>query len=158
VKELEVRLRQLEAHLQDEIAAQHRAATLLAEEEAALLGRDPALVLERTTALERELHGGVARARRRAELFESLGALWNVPADVLTLSSIAERAGAQGERVRRMRGELRELCASNVKLARRVGALARTHQRFFSDVLQTVFGELGASNASAGGRLLDAEA
>ncbi|MBI5432619.1 MAG: flagellar export chaperone FlgN [Planctomycetes bacterium] len=158
MKELKTLLRRLEAHLQDEIAAQERTLALLADEQTALCGRDPALVLERTTALERELQGGVARARRRDEILTALGSLWGVPAATLTLTSIAERAGPEGERVLRMRGELRERSAKSVKLARRVGALARTHQRFFSDVLQALFGELGATDARVGGRLVDAEA
>lgn len=158
MKELQILVRHLEAHLQDELAAQERTLALLDAEEQALRGRDPHLVLERTTALERELATGVGRARRREELLARLGALWRVPAATLTLSSIAERAGAEGERIRRLRGELRERVAKVVKLARRVATLARTHQRFFSDVLQSLFAAIGAGDVRQNGSLLDAEA
>jgi hypothetical protein len=158
VKELRTQLRRLEAHLQEELAAQERTLELLAREEEALLGRDPALVLERTTNLEQELRTGGERSRRRSEIVAALGALWNVPPAALTLSSIAQRAGPEGERVQRMRTELREKTAQSLKRARRVGSLARTHQRFFSDVLQTLFGESGVGEVFTGGRLLDAEA
>ncbi|MCE9593700.1 MAG: flagellar export chaperone FlgN [Planctomycetes bacterium] len=158
MKELRTQLRRLEAHLQEELAAQERTLELLAAEEAALLGRDPALVQERTTELERELQTGVDRSRRRTEIVVALGELWNVPPAALTLSSIARRAGPEGERVLRMRTELRERTAQAVKRARRVGLLARTHQRFFSDVLQALFGESGVGAVFTGGRLVDAEA
>ena len=158
MKELKTLLRRLEAHLQDEIGAQDRTLALLASEQEALAGRDPELVLARTAALERELQSGVARARRREEILAALAEFWRLPPGTLTLSSIAERAGSEGERVLRMRAELRERSAKSVKLARRVGALARTHQRFFSDVLQTLFSGLGATDARVGGQLVDAEA
>ncbi|MCK6445890.1 MAG: flagellar export chaperone FlgN [Planctomycetes bacterium] len=158
MKELQTLVRHLEAHLQDELAAQERTLGLLEAEEHALRGRDPHLVFERTTALERELATGVGRARRREELLARLGALWRVPPATLTLSSIAERAGVEGERIRRLRGELRERVAKVVKLARRVATLARTHQRFFSDVLQSLFATIGAGDVRQNGSLLDAEA
>lgn len=158
MRDLKTQMRRLEAHLQGELAALDRTHALLVSEEEALRGRDPNLVLERTSALERELGTAVARARTRDELLNGLGSLWRVPPATLTLASIAERAGPEGERVLRMRADLRERAARNVKLARRVAALARAHQRFFSDVLQSLFAELGASDARAGGNLVDAQA
>lgn len=157
-------LRRLEACLQEEIAAQGRALELLASEETALLARDPAAVLQQTHALERELTGGVERGRRRAEILRTLAAAFGVAPAALTLGSIAERLesdprlAAEGERLRRMRGELRERTARVQKTARKLASLAMLHQRYLSDVIQALFESVGARDAAAGGQLLDAEA
>ncbi len=158
MKELVSTLRRLEAHLQDELAAQTRSRELLEVQRDALLGRDPALVYASNDALERDAKLGAERTRRRTEIVRRLASHWNVAPETLTLGSIAQRAGPEGERIQRLRAELRERTAATLKTARRVGSLARLHERFFADVLQLLLASVGAENPSRGGALLDAEA
>ncbi|HVS10758.1 MAG TPA: hypothetical protein VMS76_12875 [Planctomycetota bacterium] len=151
-------LRQLEALVQEEIAAQQRQLACLEAQARAVAAGAPAEILERTRALEVELRSGAPRAQRRGLLLRQLGGLWNVSPAALTLSSIVERAGAQGERLGRQRTEMRQNAGRVARLARRVTSAAALHQRLNAEILEELLGGEGGARLACAGALLDAEA
>lgn len=147
-------VRQLEACLQEEKGVQGRLLALLeAQEKAALAGDGDALVITGDD-LERELAGETTRERRRRELLAGFAAAFGVPARILTLSSIVERLGSEGERLGRLRAELRETLLAVRGKSKRVAVIARGHQDVLRDVLRVLLGD----SSETGGVLVDAEA
>lgn len=151
-------LRQLEGCVQEEIGAQGRAAERLEAQAEALRSGDAERLLERSAELERELSSAPARAERRAALLRRLAQAWGVDARSLRLSSIVLRAGDEGRRLDKLRGELRLAAARTARATRRNALAARLHQRAWSEVLEGALCAAGPEGAPPGGRLVDAEA
>jgi hypothetical protein len=151
-------LRQLEANVQEETGAQRRLLELLGAQDMALRSHAALSISETTRALEAPLESAERRTNARRAILASLASAWNVSADALTLSSIATRAGEDGERLRRQRDELERVTRSVQKLARRNGTVARFHQRLTADVLQAVLASDADAPVADGGTLVDAEA
>jgi hypothetical protein len=160
MKDVRGTLRRLEGWAQEEIGAQARAAERLERQAQALRSGDPAQLVERTAELERELASAPARAERRAALLRELGAAWGVDARTLRLSSIVLRAGDEGRRLERLRGDLRQAAARTARATRRNALAARLHQRAWSEVLEGALlaGGDATHGGQLGGRLVDAEA
>ena len=151
-------LRQLEAYVQEEIGAQGRTLALLGAQEDALRSRDPHKITSSTQQLERELSSAPRRAQRRQELLAAFARAWDLAPCTLTLSSVVDRAGEEGERLARQRNELRAVTANVARQSRRVAAIARYHESFATDVLQVLIAVDGGAPFEAGGVLVDAEA
>jgi hypothetical protein len=151
-------LRQLEAYIQEEIGAQQRLLALLGSQERALVAGVPAEIAAATQKLERELHALPQRARRRSELLDALAKTWNVAPRALTLASVIERVGDDGDRLRRQRSELRN-CAGQVARATRRNAFnARAQERVNGEMLQAVLAAGSNAPLATSGALVDAEA
>ena len=158
MSDLRTNLRQLEACVQEEHGAQARVLSRLKAQGVALQAGRPDEIATATRALEGELAGLAARTERRCALLRRLASSWGVSAGALTLASIAERAGPEGERLQRMRAGLRRVLAEVARQTRRNAQTAKLHQRTWNDLFEDVLGELVGSEAPAGGRLVDAEA
>ena len=151
-------LRRAEAWAQSELGAQKRLKALLTEQERATIENDTEALTTSTEQIERELAGEPGRARARREFAEALGAAWGIDHRALTLRSISERAGDEGQRLSGMREDL-EATAREVSLSgRRLAALARLHRGVYAQVIQVLAGP-GADGAdSEDGLLVRAEA
>ncbi len=138
-------LLELESYLQEEIDARRRMIDVVARQEGAVKDGLSADLERATRDLERELSGQVERARRREKILAGFAAAWGVAPSVLTLSSIAERVGPGTEKLRALRGELRDATASLAKRNRRLAALTTLYRRVLGDVIETIVsGEQGA--------------
>lgn len=158
MKDVRGLLRQLEGCVQEEIGAQGRVAERLEAQAAALRTGDPVVLASTTAELERELSGAPARAERRAALVRVLAGSWGVDSRSLRLSSIAMRAGSEGGRLERLRGELRAATARTARTTRRNALVARLHQRAWGEVLEGALAVVAGDEALPGGQLVDAEA
>jgi len=151
-------LRQLEAHVQEEIGAQSRVLAALEALREALRSHESARIVTATAALDSEIAAQARRTERRNELLASLATAWGLPAGTLTLGSIVQRVGDEGRRLARQRDELAETVGNVARQSRRNGLVARLHQRVTSEVLQAVLVESGSEAVLAeGGALVDAE-
>lgn len=151
-------LRQLEGCVQEEIGAQARACERLQAQELALRGGQAESMHASTQALEQELASAPARAERRAALVRKLAAVWGLDARTLTLGSIALRSADEGQRLARLRKELRLSAARTARQTRRNALAARLHQRAWSEILEGALSAVGGEEALPGGHLVDAEA
>lgn len=151
-------LRLLEACVQEELGSQRRTLERLVAQQAALRAGEPGALDERGREIEAEIGASLERAERRTVLLHTLGAAWAVDSRTLTLASIAERSGRDGERLGRLRAELRSAAAATARQLRRNARAARTHQRAWSEVLEGVLSAATDADSPAGGRLVDAEA
>ena len=151
-------LRQLEAHVQEEIGAQSRVLAALEAQGEALRSHESARIVAATAALDSEIAAQAKRSERRVELLSALAAVWSLPAGTLTLGSIVQRVGDEGRRLARQREELTATVGSVARQSRRNRLVARLHQRVTSDILQAVLVENGSESVLAeGGALVDAE-
>ena len=152
-------LRKLESWAVEELNAQRRTLERLQQHGAALRDGDPAALEARGREMEGEGAAGIERAARRTALLRLLGSQWGVDPKSLTLASVAERCGRDGERLARLRTDLRRAAAATARAVRANTRAARAHQRAWSEIL----GELlslgpGQADLPAGGQLVDAEA
>ncbi len=151
-------LRQLEAHVQEEIGAQSRVLAALEAQGEALRSHESARIVAATSTLDAEIMAQARRTERRNELLSALAVAWGLPAATLTLGSIVQRVGDEGRRLARQREELAATVGNVTRQSRRNGLVARLHQRVTSEVLQAVLVESGNSAVLAeGGVLVDAE-
>lgn len=151
-------LRQIEACVVEELGAQRRVLERLAAQEAALRSTDPAALGARGREIEAEVDASLQRSQRRTALVGLLAAQWQVDARTLRLASIVERCGREGERLARLRGELRQAAAATARALRRNTRAARAHQRAWGEVLEGVLSAVAQGDVQSGGRLVDAEA
>lgn len=157
---------QLSAWAKEELEAERRLLALLEAQEKAVRAGRTEDVRASGDALARELPGGAARERRRAQVIGELARALGVQAGVLTLSSIVRRAEAAGEEVAtlaRLRDELRVCVAAVVRTGRRIATLARYHQEVLEDLLRILSSSPETSadrgeRALGEGVLVDAEA
>ena len=151
-------LRQLEAHVQEEIGAQSRVLAALEAQGEALRSHESARIVAATSTLDAEIMAQARRTERRTELLSALAAAWSLPTGTLTLGSIVQRVGDEGRRLARQREELAATVGNVARQSRRNGLVARLHQRVTSEVLQAVLVESGDNAVLAeGGALVDAE-
>jgi hypothetical protein len=73
-----------------------------------------------------------------------------------TLRSIVERAGASGERLGRLRGELDRQAREVAAAGRRIAMIARTQRSLLGELLSTLTGADPESPDHASGTLVDA--
>lgn len=158
-----VLVRQLESYLQEELDAQRRVCECLTAQRDELLRSTPAAARGFVDRLEAQLAKAPARAQRRHDLVRRLATQFGVATGTLTLSSIVERLGTQGERLARMANELREATRECAVATRKLAALSRLHARLNDEILDAVLALRGggANRASdpfpAPGALVDAE-
>ena len=151
-------VRQLEACVQEELGAQKRVLDLLNRQEAALREGAPRAIDAATRAMQGELASLAARTERRNLLVRRLATVWSVDKGALTLASIAARSGKDGERLMRMRADLRLASARVARQTRRNAQTANLHQRTWNGILEDVLDALTGDDAPSDGRLVDAEA
>lgn len=157
-------LNHLQVAIEEEIQAQLATLSVLERQEEAVRGRRLADVTEASAELDVHAQRAVQRTRRRDDLLRQLSATWGVPRSVLSLSSIAERAGSDGQRIADLRSELRASTAEVHRRNRRLATLIGHHRKLIRDVMECVVasGETqdgeGGQSFREGGSLLDAEA
>lgn len=151
-------VRQLESYVQEEIGAQSRTIELLNTQQIALRDASAKGIEAGSRDLELAIRAAGQRAQRRIELVRRLALAWSVAPQTLTLSSIAERAGPDGDRLRRLRDELRQVTARVARSSRLAGALASAHQRLLKEALDVILPKHEDGTTSQSGRLVDAEA
>ena len=162
--QLEAHLIQLEAWTQTEIAAQERMLALLADQEAAIGAGQSADLAASSKAIEAELCRGPRRERERAQLMRRIATTLGVAPDVLTLSSIVERAentGVGAERLAGRRDELRRATAAVLNKGRQIASLARYHTGLMEELMQLLIEDSVTDAPPAGesrGTLVDATA
>jgi len=147
---------QLEAWVQEEIAAQSKLAHTLAALDVAVRGGDAAALARSGTELEAELAMVPAREARRRALLGRLGTALGVAPKQLTLTRLAARLEEERHdtaRLTGLRNELRTVVAGVVRTARRLAAVAHYHQGLLDELCATLAGNtVGAES----GRLVDA--
>lgn len=158
-----VLVRQLESYLQEELDAQRRVCECLTAQRDELLRSTPAAARGFVERLETQLAKAPARAQRRHDLVRKLATQFGVATGTLTLSSIVERLGAEGDRLARMAHELRDATRDCALAARKLAALSRLHARLNDEILDAVLSLRGAGASRsidpypAPGALVDAE-
>lgn len=159
-----VALRELEAWCQEELAAKQREERWLADLERALIAEDGEQVVTLVESLEGSRQTCLSREPRMRQARGVLAGHLELPVEACTLGSLAERCGAEGERLATLRGELRAQVHRVSLRTKRVGTLARQQRRFLSDVLAELFGVdpadtfSGEHEAPCNGRLVDSRA
>ncbi len=151
-------VQQLESYLLEECSAQQRVEACLQRQAEVLLRGAPSDVTASVRELEAELATAGKRAARRQLVLRRLGAAWRVSGRVLTMTSILERLGPNGERCARLRAELRQTLARVARQGRRVAAQARYQHRLIGELVQGVLVEHCGNDGSQSGGLVDAEA
>ena len=149
---------QLEALLDEELAARGRTTAILNEQIQALQDKDLDAFTERSERMERELSSNAERGGRRARIVALLAAQWNIAPTAPTLASIGRRLGELGERVLAKREALREAVAEELWANRRLGVLMGAERRLVRDLLRTIYGEDVERSLDGAGTLVNAEA
>ena len=151
-------LNHLTAWLRDEIQFQGERVGTLATLRETLAKKDPSEceeILERVHAQEAR---GRSSEKRRLSIFKALGLQWNVSPTLLSLRSIAERAGDDGVRILEMRSQLAEKLQQVQSEGQMVSATARIHRGIILEVLNGLFDQKVGDPLEQQGRILDAEA
>lgn len=148
----EALLTQLEEHVREEIVGQARLCELLGEHERAVIEGRARSIRECGDRLSAELRRVAARAHKRDRILAGLGKAWGVDPATLTLGSIVARRGAGtdgpgGERLGRMRAELRAGASRVARGSRRLLLACRAHQRILDEVIHAI----QSDGAGAGG-------
>lgn len=141
----------------DELASQERLSALLALQEEATVAHDVQAVEKHTAAIQVELGNAASRAKRRETVVQALATHWNVPASVLTLTSIAERLGPQAEAILLVRGDLRESAARVARQGRRLGRLLSVHRQLARETIEMLLTDEQGNPLHDEGTLIDAE-
>jgi len=149
---------QLEALLDEELAARGRTTEILNEQIGALHEKDLEAFTECSQRMECELSSNAERGARRARIVALLAAQWDIAPTALTLASIATRLGDAGKRVLSKRAALREAVATELWANRRLGVLMGAERRLVRDLLRTIYGEEVEQALDSAGILIDAEA
>jgi hypothetical protein len=149
---------QLEALLDEELAARGRTTTILNEQIEALQQKDQEAFTVCIQRMESELSSNAERGQRRARIIAALAAQWGIAPTTLTLSSIATRLGDAGERVLAKRAALRDAVASELWANRRLGVLMGAERRLVRDLLRSIYGEDAEKALDGAGNLVDAQA
>ncbi len=141
----------------DELASQERLSTILQLQEEATVAHDVTRVDEQTAAIQEELKRAPGRAQRRERLVRALATHWNVPASVLTLTSIAERLGPEGEAILQVRSDLRDSAARVAREGRRLGRLLAVHRQLARETIEILLTDEHGNPLHDEGTLVDAE-
>ncbi|MCB9916268.1 MAG: flagellar export chaperone FlgN [Planctomycetes bacterium] len=151
-------LNHLAANVREELAAKRAALALIEAQEGAVARCDMDAFEAGLERMRVHLEGDRRREQKRQRLIEQLAAAWQVAPGTLTLGSIAIRFGAQGDELRGLRGELRQVVADVARRNRRLSALLGMHRRLNRDVLKVVLGAEGGAEPTQAGSLVDARA
>jgi len=135
VKNAQSLLNRLEAQVREDLDAQRRVQSILDALLGVVRSGSPAEITAHFGGLKREIESGSERAARRTALFQALAVQLGVPASMVTLSSIAERAGPAGEHLCELRVELRAAAALVVRTHRKLAATLRCQRRIMNDAL-----------------------
>jgi len=149
---------QLEALLDEELAARGRTTALINKQVKALQSKDREAFSECTRCMESELSSNAERGQRRARIVASLAAHWRIAPTALTLTSISKRLGDDGRHIASKRAALREAVANELWANRRLGTLMRAERRLVRDLLRSIYGEDVERALDSAGNLVDAEA
>lgn len=158
IEDLQSLLNHLVAGVREEILAGERTLELLECQQHAVIARDHAGLSAATRSLAEHLATAPQRSARRERVLARLGAAWGVPASVLTLSSVAERAGAGAEPLLAERSELRRVTAEVVRENKKTAALLLLHRRVVREVLDLFLTDEDGKPVEGEGTLVDAEA
>ena len=145
---------QLEAWLQEELAAQTRLAAVLEGLERAVRSGQTVGLAEAGVGLERELAGAPAREVRRRVLLGRIGGALALPPQAWNLTRLCARLSEENietTRLAHLRGELRTTVAGVARVSRRLAAVARYHQGLLDELCQTLVADTGGT----GGQLVD---
>jgi hypothetical protein len=151
-------IKHLEANVVEELGAKKAALQSIKAQELAITERDPDALEKTMDAMNSILPGDTSRAKRRTRLIAELSELWKVPADALTLGAIVRRLGPEGERLEKLRGELRQAVAEVLKRNRRLSSLIGMHRRVNNEIISVVLGVDDRDQLPSSGTLVDAEA
>ena len=148
------------AWTQEEIGARKRILAWLERQERAVVDCRSEELEGATRGLATELAQQPERSARRRKIFAGFASAWKLPADSLSLSSIAERAGPTAADLVPLRDELRAASAAVLKKNRRIAALIRAHRRVVDDVIRVLVGGADGTGGAVApaGQLVDAEA
>ncbi len=149
-----------QAWVQEEIAAQGRLHEILGRQEEAIRTGSTETVMECGAALEAEIAKTPVRDRRRRELLIGFAHHFDVPADTLTLTSIATRAAEEGvdsSTLTALRDELRTRVAAVVGRSRRIAGIAHYHRGLLGDVIKTLADGTDKAGTQPAGVLVDEE-
>ena len=141
----------------DELASQGRIAALLARQEEAAVAHDVRRVEEATAAIQAELGRAPRRAERRGTVIQALATRWKVPAGQLTLTSIAERLGPEGQPLLQVRTDLRDMAAQLARQGRRLGRLLSVHRQLARETIEILLTDEHGNPLHDEGTLVDAE-
>jgi hypothetical protein len=141
----------------DELASQGRLSALLELQELAAVAHDVEQVKEHTAALQAELGRAPRRAERRGTVIQALASHWNVSAGQLTLTSIAERLGPEGDPLRQVRSDLRDMAARVARQVRRLGRLLSVHRQLARETIEILLTDEKGNPLHDEGTLVDAE-
>jgi hypothetical protein len=133
----------LEALIADEIAGKQRLESTLDRQELAIVAARSDDLDVATRAVELELEREMDRARRRDAIFSRMAAHWGISARTLTLASIVERLGPQGDGIARMRVDLRARIAAVLRKNRRVARLVSVQSTLVNDTVAALIGVAG---------------
>jgi hypothetical protein len=157
LSEIQSRLNALVAWTQEELGARRRMLGWLERQERAVVSADSTELESATHGLAAEIALQGERGVRRQKIFGALASAWSVPAGLLTLSAVVERAGPAARGLADLRGELREAAAAVLKKNRRIAALVRVHRRVIEDVIRVLVDGVEGGPLSEAGHLVDAE-
>lgn len=99
-------LRQVEAWVQREVQAEERLTAALRAHRDELASATATAIQAGAESLSELARGREGRLSELGQLFERIGRAVGVRGSTLSLGSLVERAGADGERLARLRGEL----------------------------------------------------
>jgi len=157
-KSIQSLIARAEAWAQEELRAQRAMLTTLRRQEEALLAGNANVLEECGAEIGTVMAAGPERARHRDRLMAALAGAMDLKGDEVRLSIIAERGGADGKRLGRLRNELREAAAEVLTLVRRIGRLATYHQSLLNEIVRAVAGDPSpAGTPLQRGSLVDAE-
>lgn len=151
-------LRQAEAWAQEELGAQLRLLEALRAHSDSLAANDAAAIEQTLEDLRGALCGESRRTARRAEWLRALGAAWGVDPQTLTLRSVAERAGPDGQRLAKLRDDLERTATDVVAAARRIALLARQQRAVVTEILSVLTGVDLTQERDSRGSLVHVEA
>lgn len=136
-------LSRLEAWAQEELGVQQRLAVALTEHERVLGSGSPDEIEASIAALDASDPRGSARRRELDTVLRSLARVWGLAGSTLTLGSVAERFGPQGDRLTRIRTNLRDACREVQERSRRITLVAKHQRDIVHLALESVVGREG---------------
>ena len=145
------------AALREDVASHERILALLAEQEGLIRTPGDERFEAATRALEKEVRRAPQRKARREGAMLARASAFGVSPSALTLTSVAERLGENGEAVRREATRLRERAEEGDVRNRRGATLVRVHRDVTRELIQVVLGPDDGGDVHEGGCLIDAE-
>ena len=154
-------LNRIEALVREELDSQRQLLELLDVQQKAVVARTSDALEVCTQRVEELLASSAARRQRRETLVRRMAQTLGLAPSALTLGSLAERAGQDGERLGALRQELRSVVAEVVRANRRLSAAVAVHRKINSQVIELTLGDDEAIRSGAAplgaGSLIDAE-